>query len=186
MPLPGESVAPPPGTITDAALDHVSEPPEKVAGSPGMLRSMRTVLVVAPAVLGVQADASPALSVVRNWTSVCPSPLMARLVAAVALDHVTPASVELRTSIAANPEPPVSLLPVALIVTEATFCHVVDPPETVGAVGAVRSRRTVFDAPATAGAQLDTKPAASTARNCTSVSPWALITAGLPLVAAPQ
>ena len=45
--------------------------------------------------------------------------------------------------------------PVAVIVAEAAFCHDADPPETVGAVGAVWSSITVSVASGTAGTQFD-------------------------------
>src|SRR4029078_7543783 len=63
----------------------------------------------------------------------------------------------------------VSVPPVAETVTEATFCQDEEPPETVGAPGAGRSSRTV------ACVQVDALPTLSTARNCTSVSPCAVI-----------
>ena len=50
----------------------------------------------------------------------------------------------------------------AVIVTEATFCQLSEPPVSVGAVGAVRSSRTVLAAVGLAGNQADVKPAAST------------------------
>src|SRR5437588_1504446 len=185
MPLPGESAAPDAVTATDAAVCHASEPPENDAGSVGTVRSIRIVFV-APELAGVHAEVLPALSVVRNWTSVCPSAPTVRLDPALGADHVRPLSSDVRCSMPAKPEPPVSVLPLALTVTEATFCHVVEPPETVGAAGAVRSIRTVLPAPGTAGAQEEVNPATSTARNCTTVSPWAVIRAGLPVAGAPQ
>src|SRR5215831_13612674 len=164
MPLPGESVEPEAETTTDAAVCHASDPPVNVVGTVGTVRSMRTVFV-APALAGVQADTLPALSVLRNCTSVWPSALTVSLVPAVGADQVRPPSVEVRSCRPAKPEPPVSLPPVAEIVIEATFCQVVAPPETVGATGVVRSMRTVSVASGTAGTQFDVKPAASTARN---------------------
>ena len=50
------------------------------------------------------------------------------------------------------------------------------PPDTVGAVGAVWSRRTV------ACTQFEVRPALSTARNRTSVWPWADTVAPAPAV----
>jgi hypothetical protein len=70
-----------------------------------------------------------------------------------------------------------------VICTEAVFCHELEPPETVGAVGAVRSMRAVLAEPAAAGAQFDARPEVSTARNCTSVWP-AVLTVTLPPVVA--
>jgi hypothetical protein len=76
--------------------------------------------------------------------------------------------------------------PLAEIVTEATLCHDSDPPETVGAVGAVRFSRTVFSAPFVAGAQSEVFPAVSTARNRTRVSPSAVMVSLDPVVALDQ
>ena len=59
--------------------------------------------------------------------------------------------------------------PVAETVTEARFCQDREPPATVGADGAVRSSRTV------ACVQPEALPTLSTARNCTRVSPCAVI-----------
>ena len=52
--------------------------------------------------------------------------------------------------------PPESVEPAAEIVTVAAFCQLSDPPDTVGAVGAVRSIRAV------ACTQAERLPAAST------------------------
>ena len=68
----------------------------------------------------------------------------------------------------------------------ATFCQLVEPPLTAGADGSVRSRRTVLPAVGDAGTQLDTRPAASSARNWTSVSPWAVIFGAEPATGEPQ
>jgi hypothetical protein len=65
--------------------------------------------------------------------------------------------------------------PLAEIVTEATLCHDSDPPETVGAVGAVRFKRTVLPEVGVAGPQPEVWPNPSTAWNCTSVSPSAVM-----------
>ena len=65
-------------------------------------------------------------------------------------------------------------------VTEATFCQDEEPPLTVGAVGVVRSRRTV------ACVQADALPILSTARNCTSVSPCAVIALDVAVAVADQ
>ena len=62
----------------------------------------------------------------------------------------------------------------------ATFCQVRDPPETVGAVGAVRSMRTV------AWVVAETNPATSSAANRTKVWPCALTVTLAPAVAADQ
>ena len=73
-----------------------------------------------------------------------------------------------------------------MIVICATFCQLSEPPVRVGAVGAVRSRRTVLPAVGAAGNHADVKPAASTARNWTMVSPCALMATVLPVPGAPQ
>ena len=72
------------------------------------------------------------------------------------------------------------------MVTCATFCQLSEPPVRVGAVGAVRSRRMVLPAVGAAGIHAELKPAASTARNWTMVSPWALMATVLPVPGAPQ
>ena len=63
---------------------------------------------------------------------------------------------------------------------DATFCHEVELPLMLGAVGAVRSRRTV------APTQADARPATSTARNRTSVSPSAETASEEPAAGADQ
>ena len=65
--------------------------------------------------------------------------------------------------------------------TAPTFCQESEPPVTTGAVGAVRSMRTVSPLSATAGAQFDVNPAVSTARNWTRVSPSAVIVSVAPV-----
>src|SRR5262249_42132674 len=79
-----------------------------------------------------------------------------------------------------------SVEPLAVTLTDAAFCQLSDPPFRVGGVGAVRSSRTVVSGVGADGSQPDWKPAASTARNCTSVSPCALIVAVAPVAAEPQ
>ena len=64
-----------------------------------------------------------------------------------------------------------SVDPDAVIFVDAALSHAEEPPLTFGTLGAVWSSRTVFAAPDVAGAHAETLPAASTARNCTSVSP---------------
>src|SRR5947208_16854571 len=112
MPLPGESVAPVAVTVTEAAVCHESEPPLNDAASVGAVRSILTV-EAAPATAGVQAEPFPALSVVRNWTSVCPSDETVTLVPAAGADQVEPPSVEVRCWMPAKPEPPLSVPPAA-------------------------------------------------------------------------
>jgi hypothetical protein len=74
----------------------------------------------------------------------------------------------------------VSLDPEPVIVTEAACCQDEEPPETVGAVGAVRSIM------AAACTQPDVLFAPSIAWNRTRVVPWALMVAVAPAVAADQ
>src|SRR5690349_12776441 len=70
------------------------------------------------------------------------------------------------------------------MVSEATFCQVSEPPPAVGRLGAVRSRRTVEPAVGVLGTQFEVRPATSTARNCTSVSPSAVMVAVEPVTGA--
>ncbi|MFN8121540.1 MAG: hypothetical protein U0237_03830 [Thermoleophilia bacterium] len=79
-----------------------------------------------------------------------------------------------------------SVAPDALTVTEATLCQAGDPPLAVGAVGFVRSMRTVEPEVAEAGAQPLVLPAWSAVRNCTRVSPSAVTVAVLPAAGALQ
>ena len=70
--------------------------------------------------------------------------------------------------------------PDAETTTDATLCQLEEPPATLGAVGAVRSMRTVLPAPELAGFQAERLPAPSTVRNCSSVWPSALIASDAP------
>ena len=65
-----------------------------------------------------------------------------------------------------------------MIVSEAAVDHELEPPPTDGTVGAVWSSMTVLWSSTADQAEL--LPAASTARNCTSVEPSALIGAEAP------
>ena len=76
--------------------------------------------------------------------------------------------------------------PDAETITDATLCQPEEPPVTLGAVGAVRSMRTVLLAPALAGFQAERLPAPSTERSCTSVWPSALIASDAPDAAEPH
>ena len=69
-----------------------------------------------------------------------------------------------------------SVAPLAEIVRDADENQLVEPPDTVGLVGTVRSSFTV---PCT---HADVLPAASMARNCTTVVPCALMVTELPEV----
>ena len=89
------SVAPDAVTFTDATLSHDSEPPVSPVGSVGAVRSIFTVLP-APAAVGVQADAFPALSVERNCTSVWPSALVVTDDPLVVEPQLTPLLVDVR------------------------------------------------------------------------------------------
>ena len=73
-----------------------------------------------------------------------------------------------------------------MIVIEATFCQLSEPPETVGAVGSVRSMRAVEPAVAEAGVQAEVLPALSMLRYWTSVSPSAVTFTEAPAVALDQ
>ena len=103
----------------------------------------------------------------------------------MAVPQVAPASVEVRYSYPERPEAPPDE-PDAVIVVDAWLSHDSDPPATVGALGLVRSRRTVLVAPEVVGVQEDVLPALSIERYWTSVSPSALITTEAPEVAVPQ
>ena len=76
--------------------------------------------------------------------------------------------------------------PEPVTVTDARFCQDVDPPLTTGSPGAERSSRTVAAAVPAAGVQADGLAAASTLRNCTSVSPSAVTLTVAPGWAADQ
>ena len=68
------------------------------------------------------------------------------------------------------------MLPLAEIETEASARQDVEPPVTVGAVGSVRSIRSV------ACTQFERRPTPSIARNCTSVWPSAVADLDVPEV----
>src|SRR4051794_13959092 len=68
--------------------------------------------------------------------------------------------------------------------TPGTDCHASEPPDTVGALGALRSSRAVFSGPGAAGAHGEALPAPSSARYWTSVEPSALIVAAPPATGA--
>ena len=70
-----------------------------------------------------------------------------------------------------------------MIVIDATLCQESEPPETVGAVGIVRSMRAVEPAVADEGVQAEVLPALSRLRYCTSVSPSAVMLTEAPAVA---
>ena len=71
-----------------------------------------------------------------------------------------------------------------MIVFEAAVDHELEPPPTDGTDGAVWSSITVLWS--STGDQSDVLPAASTARNCTSVVPSALIGAEAPFAGCDQ
>jgi len=69
---------------------------------------------------------------------------------------------------------------------EATLCQRLEPPESVGSLGAVRSRRTVPLESGATGPQPEALPAASRALNWTSVSPSAATVREVPGCGADQ
>ncbi len=72
------------------------------------------------------------------------------------------------------------------MVIEATLCQESEPPDTVGAVGSVRSMRAVDPAVAEEGVQALVLPAPSSERYCTRVSPSAVMSTEAPAVALDQ
>src|SRR3954470_10391555 len=174
MPLPGTSVEPAAVTVADAAFLQTATPPVTV-GSAGAVRSMRMGAAAVPAA-GVQAPTAPEPSTARNCTSVSPSAETVRPAPPVAADHDVPPFVEVRYSYPERPLP-ASVDPDAVSDTDGTFCHDREPPDTVGAEGALRSMRTVDAAAGTAGVHADVLPAPSMLRSCTRVSPSAEIVA---------
>src|SRR5437870_434839 len=79
-----------------------------------------------------------------------------------------------------RPEPPLSVAPEPVTTTEPADCQDAEPPVTFGGAGAVWSSLTVLAAVADDGAHCDTKPMPSTDRNCTRVTPSALMVAVAP------
>ena len=134
---------------------------------------------------GVHADVFPATSMLRNCTSVSPSAETTSEVPPAALPHVVPPSVDSRCSYPASPER-ASVDPDAVRVVWATHFHAFEPPATEGAVGSARSMRAVAAAVPTAGAHAERSPETSTARNWTSVSPFAVTSTEAPAVAPDQ
>ena len=138
-----------PMTVAEATLCQASEPPV-TAGAAGPLRSMRTVLV-ASGVDGAQAETLPAASTLRNCTSVSPSARDGRGRAGwrrqpgdcrrrwTCGTGSRPGRSRRRSSRTPRPSP------------TATLCQDSEPPLTAGAVGALRSIRTVLPAIAVAG-----------------------------------
>ena len=80
-------------------------------------------------------------------------------------DQVVPPSVEVSVLVAGEAASRRHRSADAVITIDAGFCQAAQPPETVGAVGAVRSSRTV------ACTQLGRRPTLSTARNRTASGP---------------
>src|SRR5262245_59433583 len=97
MALPPLSVAPEAATVTDAALDQFSEPPESPVGAVGRVRSILAVLP-APAAAGVQAETLPARSTLRTCTSVLPSAVMVVPLPVAPALQVEPLLVDVRYS----------------------------------------------------------------------------------------
>ena len=169
------SVPPVAETVTEATFCQDKEPPETV-GAPGVVRSSRTVACVQP-------EALPTLSTPRNCTRVSPCAVIALDVAVAMDDQVVPPLVDVRTSYRLRPEPPVSVEPDGVTLTDEEISHSRLLPVTTGAVGAVRSSLTVLVAPAVAGTQAETLPAPSIERSWTIVVPSAVIGAEAPAVA---
>src|SRR5205814_5085005 len=142
---------------SEATLCQAEEPPETV-GADGSVRSIRTAACV-------HADVRLVLSIERNSTSVSPSAATTSAAPATGADQVAPPSVELRYSNPATPEPRASTLPDAINVVPAMFSQPAVAPATKGAVGIVRSSRTVLSASGITGAHPEAFPAASTAWN---------------------
>ena len=95
MPLPGESVEPLTVTVVDASVSHDNDPPVIVDGSVGAVRSILAVLA-ALAVVGVHAEVLPALSILRNWSSVVPSSVTVADAPEDGVVQIVPLVVELR------------------------------------------------------------------------------------------
>jgi len=166
------SVAPDAVTSTDATFCQLSDPPATV-GAVGAVRSRRTRFA-APGDDGDQAVALPALSRARTCTRVSPSAVITAAPPSVAVPQLEPPSVLVRYWNLEKPEI-ASLPPVAVMVREAALNQVFDPPLTPMEMGAVRSIRAVLPAVADAGLQALVFPALSRLRNCTSVSPSAVM-----------
>ena len=116
---------------------------------------------------------------------VSPSAVTGAVLPAVGLLQVVPPSVDVRHWYPAIPDSP-SVAPPPLTATESTDCHASDPPVTVGTLGPVTSIRAVAAAVPPVGAQLESLPRVSTARNCTSVWPSAVIDTDEPEVGSDQ
>ena len=166
------SVEPLPVIVMPLTDCQLREPPA-AEGALGAVRSMRTVACFHP-------DVNPAVSTARKRTRVSPSSVTASDDPAAASDQFAPPSVDVSCSYPAIPEPGASVDPDAEAVTDATFFQALEPPLTDGSEGGVVSIRTV------ACTHADALPAASTAANRTSVSPWAVTSACAPVVAAVQ
>ncbi len=128
----------------------------------------------------VHAEVLPALSTDRNWTVVVPSAETGADVPDAGADHAPP----LRAVSYWYPASPerASVEPLPVMVAEAAFDQEVEPPETAGSDGAVRSRLTVL--PAATVVQADMFPALSTDRKRTVVVPSAETGADAPDTAA--
>jgi hypothetical protein len=156
-----------PVTTICGTFCQAGEPPLAL-GAVGAVRSRRTVLP-ASGTAGDQALAFAAASRVRNWTTVSPSAVTGEEPPETAADQVAPLSREMRYWYPPTPLS-ASVPPAASTAALPAFDQVIEPPLTVGAVGAVRSIRTVLPAVGAAGAHAEELPAASTARNWTTVS----------------
>jgi len=130
---------------------------------------MRT-LPAPPDVAVLQPLTLPAASVARNWTRVSPSDVTFT-VAPVIGEVKAPPLKDVRCWTVATPDAASAAL--AATLTDAAAVQAPVAPEGV-TVGATRSMRTVAAAVPAAGAHAEALPAASYARNCTSVSPSVL------------
>src|SRR5438132_12498206 len=154
---------------SETAFCQEREPPVTV-GAVGAVRSMLTVFP-APGDAGAQAEILPETSVARNCTSVVPAAVTLTPLPAAGDVHVVPPFADVRYWYVATPEPGESVAPEPVTVTDAAFVHESEPPETAGAVGALRSILAVFVAPPVPGFHAEALPALSTLRNSVSVPP---------------
>ena len=155
--------------------------PETVGAASGPLRSMRT-LPVPPLVAVLQALTFPAASVARNWTRVSPSAVTFTDDPVVGEVKAPPLK-DVRYWMLATPDD--ASVALAVTGTEAALVQAPVAPETETA-GATPSMRIVAAAVPAAGAQAETFPAASAARNCTRVSPSVLTDTLVPVAGALQ
>ena len=162
-------------TCVGGVFVQLAEPPDTVTS--GTVRSSHT------SAAADHAEELPTASTLRNCTWFLPSPVTATELPEVigALANVT-VGVWTRYSYTTPPES-VSVDPEAVTGTEASFCHVWEPPDTVGTDGASLSTHALAVGSGTAGTQAETLPALSTERNWTSVFPVVATVATFPVAA---